>query len=95
MAAIMQITVPMQMADVIPRYPVMPACFNRIVANSRVAIAIPDTGLFDEPTTPTILADTVAKKNPKIMIRMDVTGLIGISGNALRPNATIRIPPIA
>ena len=43
----------------------MPKALRIIVAIRRVAIAIPDTGLLEEPTRPTIRADTVAKKKPK------------------------------
>ena len=35
-----------------------------------VAIAIPETGLLLEPTRPTIFDETVAKKNPKMTMRM-------------------------
>ena len=45
-------------------------------------MAIPDTGLFEDPIRPTIREDTDAKKNPKItMIRdpIGLTGKVGIS----------------
>ena len=45
-----------------------------------VAIAIPDTGLLDEPISPTIREDTDAKKNPKITMISDPTGLTGNVG---------------
>ena len=46
----------------------------------KVAIAIPDTGLFELPTNPTILEDTVAKKNPKTTIKIAPGKLTGITG---------------
>ena len=55
------------------------------VAMITVAIAIPDTGLLLLPTSPTILEDTVAKKNPNtttITAPMSVTGMAGISHTA-------------
>ena len=87
-----QITVPIAIADTIPGYPIIPLAFKRMVEISKVAIAIPDTGLLELPTIPTIREDTVAKKNPHTMMMiapMKFTGMIGISHIAI---ATTPIP---
>ena len=54
--------------------PVSPLVFNIIVENKSVAIAIPETGLLLLPTKPTILEETVAKKNPNKRIILAHTG---------------------
>ena len=64
-----------------------------IVAIRRVAIAIPDTGLLELPTRPTIREDTVAKKKPKITIISAPIGLTGIAGTS-QMIATIATIPI-
>lgn len=58
----------------------------------KVAIAIPDTGLFELPTNPTILEDTVAKKNPKTTIKIAPGKLTGITGISHITIAVIKIP---
>ena len=63
-----QITEPTAIAAVIPSMPVLPELLIANVAIRRVAIAIPETGLLELPTRPTIREDTVAKKNPKIKL---------------------------
>ena len=68
------------MAAAIPLGPVSPTSLRTKVAISRVAIAIPETGLFEDPTRPTILDDTVAKKNPNITMSIALTKSIGIAG---------------
>ena len=40
-----------------------PTIHTNPIVNSNVAIVIPDTGEFDEPTTPAIYPATAAKKN--------------------------------
>ena len=57
---------PIAIAPCIPWIPESPVAFRIIVAIKSVAIAIPETGLLELPTKPTILEETVAKKNPKI-----------------------------
>ena len=69
MAATIQITVPMAIAAFMPAAPSAPVAFRMIVENRSVAIAIPDTGLLEEPTIPTMRDETAAKKKPKIAIR--------------------------
>ena len=52
----------------------------------KVAIAIPDTGLLEEPISPTIRDETDAKKKPKITtIKAPIgfTGNVGISQIAI------------
>lgn len=70
----------MQIADAMPVYPSVPVAFKSAVAISSVAIAIPETGLLEEPTIPTIRLDTVAKKKPKITIISAPKKLIGMAG---------------
>ena len=79
-AAMIQITPPIAIAPTIPVVPVVPVTFRSSVAMISVAIAIPDTGLLDEPISPTIREDTDAKKNPKITMIRDPIGLTGNVG---------------
>jgi hypothetical protein len=88
-----QITVPMEIADTIPVAPVLPVAFKINVVTISVAIAIPDTGLLLLPTIPTILDDTVAKKKPKTTIINAPKRLTGISGNNQIKAAMINTPP--
>ena len=76
----MQIIEPMAMALHIPAAPVAPVILRMRVAIRRVAIAIPETGLLLLPTRPTILEETVAKKNPKTTIMNAPKREIGIAG---------------
>ena len=76
---------PTVMAEIIPVIPVIPAAFNIIVVNSNVAIVIPDMGFDELPTTPTILEDTVTKKNANIAIIDAPINPVGICGkNAIK-----------
>lgn len=45
-----------------------------------VAIAIPDTGLLELPTNPTIRDDTVAKKKPNMIMIIALRRFTGIAG---------------
>ena len=65
---------------VIPVVPSVPVAFRSSVAMISVAIAIPDTGLLEEPIRPTIREDTDAKKNPKITMISEPSGLTGNVG---------------
>ena len=57
-----------------------------------VAIAIPDTGLLEEPIRPTIREDTEAKKNPKITMIREPNGLTGNAGSSqIRTTIAARI----
>ena len=91
-AAMMQMTVPIAIAVVIPAMPVFPVDFNTMDASRSVAIAMPDTGLFEEPTSPTIRALTVAKKNPNKTIRHADSRVTGIDGSSQSTSMTARIP---
>ena len=55
-------------AESLPRKPSSTSEANRIVA-----IVMPDTGLFDEPTRPAMYADTEQNRNPAT-IMMTVIG---------------------
>ena len=91
-AATIQITVPTQIADTIPVYPVIPVPFNSAVAISRVAIAIPETGLLEDPTSPTIRLDTVAKKNPKMITSIAPNKRTGTDGRSQITTAISNTP---
>ena len=77
-----QMTEPIAIEATIPVIPMVPVAFKIIVVISSVAIAIPDTGLLELPTIPTILDDTVAKKNPKITIIIAPRRLTGTAGTS-------------
>ena len=87
-----QITEPTAIAAVIPSIPVLPELLIANVAIRRVAIAIPETGLLELPTRPTIREDTVAKKNPKTTMIHAPRRVTGIAGTIQMIN-TIAITP--
>ena len=87
-----QITEPTAIAAVIPSIPVLPELLIANVAIRRVAIAIPETGLLELPTRPTIREDTVAKKNPKTTMINAPRRVTGIAGTTQMIN-TIAITP--
>ena len=72
---------PIAIAPCIPWIPESPVAFRIIVAIKSVAIAIPETGLLELPTKPTILEETVAKKNPKITTITAPSNETGICGS--------------
>ena len=92
MAAMIQITEPTAIAAVIPSIPVLPELLIANVAIRRVAIAIPETGLLELPTRPTIREDTVAKKNPKITMINAPRRVTGIAGTIQMINTIARMP---
>lgn len=61
-----------------------------MVAISRVAMHIPDTGLLEEPIRPTMRAETVAKKKPNTRMIKAPTGLTGMLGNSQMNTAITR-----
>ena len=81
-AATIQIIEPIAIAACIPGAPTSPQILRIRVAIRRVAIAIPETGLLELPTKPTIREETVAKKNPKITTIIAPTKETGISGTS-------------
>ena len=87
-----QITEPTAMAAVIPSIPVLPELLIANVAIRRVAIAIPETGLLELPTRPTIREDTVAKKNPKTTMINAPRRVTGIAGTIQMINTIARMP---
>ena len=88
-----QMIEPIAIAPVMPAIPVLPVAFSTNVEISRVAIAIPETGLLELPIRPTILEDTVAKKKPKIAIRNAPRRLTGTDGTSQIRMITIRMIP--
>ena len=92
-AATIQIILPIQMEPIIPVVPVAPVAFKIKVEIIKVAIAIPETGLLEEPINPTIRAETVAKKNPNITTRTAPRKLTGkIGSNQMATAITAIIP---
>ena len=87
-----QITEPTAIAAVIPSIPVLPELLIANVAIRRVAIAIPETGLLELPTRPTIREDTVAKKNPKTTMINAPRRVTGIAGTIQMINTIATIP---
>ena len=87
-----QITEPTAIAAVIPSMPVLPELLIANVAIRRVAIAIPETGLLELPTRPTIREDTVAKKNPKITMINAPRRVTGIAGTIQMINTIAKTP---
>ena len=85
----MQMTDPIVIAAIIPPVPMFPVAFRMIVVIRSVAMVIPDTGLFELPTMPTMRADTVTKKNPKITMRIAPPRLTGTAGISHRRTAMI------
>ena len=76
---------PIVIEAIIPFAPVFPVALRSIVVSNKVAIAIPETGLFEDPTRPTIFEETVAKKNPNTTIKtsgLDVGLPEGQMGNS-------------
>ena len=86
-----QITEPIAIAAFIPSIPVCPLPLITIVEIRSVAIAIPETGLLELPTRPTIREDTVAKKKPNTTIIAAPSNVTGIAGTTqmIRIIATI------
>ena len=81
------------MEPIIPVVPVVPVAFKIKVEIIKVAIAIPETGLLEEPINPTIRAETVAKKNPNITTRIAPRKLTGkIGSNQMATAITAIIP---
>ena len=93
-AAMMQITDPILIAAAMPAMPVMPDAFKIMVEISSVAMAMPETGLFELPTRPTIREDTVAKKKPNIIIITAPNRFTGIKGHSHIKTAITPIPAI-
>ena len=55
-------------------------------------MAMPETGLLEEPMRPTIREDTVAKKKPKTMTIRAVNRFRGIAGTSHSTMATRSTP---
>ena len=87
-----QITDPIAIAPFIPSIPVSPVALMAKVARSSVAIAIPDTGLLEEPIIPTIREETVAKKKPNTTIISAPRKFTGIAGTNQIINTMATIP---
>ncbi len=64
-AAAMQTTPPMVMASAPKAGAVQPLTRKMAEVAMRVAMVMPETGEADEPTMPTMRAETVTKRNPK------------------------------
>src|SRR5258707_9682501 len=73
----MQTTPPMVIASAPNAGAVHPCTRNTAAVAIRVAMVMPDTGLADEPTRPTIRELTVTKRNPKTTTSRDAARLAG------------------
>ena len=82
MAATTQMMPPMAMAPTMPLVPAVPVTFRRTVVASRVAMAMPETGLLEDPMRPTIRDETAAKKKPKMTTSRAPRGLTGKVGRS-------------
>src|SRR6185437_4014213 len=69
--AAMQTTPPTVIASAPKAGAVQPLTRKTAAVAISVAIVMPDTGDADEPTMPTMRAETVTNKNPKTTIRID------------------------
>ena len=78
----MQMTEPMAIAPTMPSEPVEPLAFSAMVEMSSVAMAMPETGLFDDPIRPTMREETVAKKKPNTSTISAPRKLTGMAGNS-------------
>src|ERR1041385_5721892 len=76
--------------------PIYPSATNSRHVRIRVAIVMPEIGLDEVPISPVMRDDTVAKKNPKIRIRIAASGLpyVGSVGIAARNTASSSDPPM-
>ena len=81
-AAMMQMTEPIAIAPIMPPCPALPVDLRSIVQKSSVAIAMPETGLLLEPTSPTSLEETVAKKNPNTAMHTAPSSVTGMGGKS-------------
>lgn len=59
-----------------------PLAFSAMVEMSSVAMAMPETGLFDDPISPTMREETVAKKKPNTSTISAPRKLTGMAGNS-------------
>src|SRR5262245_36350516 len=75
--------------------PVHPSATNSRQVRISAAIVIPEMGFDDDPIRPVIREDTVAKKKPKIRMRMAATILpwVGNPGVTARKIASSTEPP--
>ena len=65
----MHTTLPIEIAATIPAAPATPHVLSAKAETTSVAMVIPEMGLFELPTSPTMRAETAAKKNPKSAMR--------------------------
>ena len=92
MAAMTQMMPPITMAAIMPLMPSLPVIFSSRVEISSVAMAMPETGLLEEPIRPTMREETVAKKKPKTMTIRAVNRFRGMAGTSHMTTATMRMP---
>ncbi len=90
--ATIQMTEPTDIAATIPEGPVEPVILKTSVVRSSVAIVMPDTGLFELPTRPTILDETAPKKNPNITTNSAPGSDMGTCGMRHIKRITATIP---
>src|SRR2546428_5170383 len=75
--------------------PVQPSATNKRQVRMSVAIVIPEIGFDEEPISPVMRDDTVAKKNPKISTSSAAMTLpwVGRPGTTIRNRPSSTLPP--
>src|SRR5688572_21957330 len=81
--AAMQTTAPMDSAAAVYTWPVQPSTMKIRQTPMRVAMAMPETGLLDDPSSPVMREETTEKKNPKTMMATAEMAPIQNPGTAL------------
>src|SRR5574338_205752 len=93
-AAAIQTTAPTHSATGEYQSPVQPSATKMVHVRMSVAIVMPETGLDDEPISPTIRDETVTKKKPNTITRTETRMLpcVGIRGATTRKIASSTVP---
>ena len=83
---------PTEIAATMPAVLFKPVILKTKVVNKSAAMVMPDMGLLELPTRPTILDETVPKKNPRIAMRIAPTRDTGTWGISHIKMTTMAIP---
>ena len=92
MAAMTQMTPPMEITPIMLSWVAPDTALSTSADTSRVAMAIPDTGLLEEPTNPTRREDTAANRKPNTAISRAPTKLTGTAGTSHMITTAMRTP---
>ena len=93
-AATMHTTLPMAIDATMPAAPTVPQVLSTSAATTSVAIVMPEIGLLELPTSPTMRAETAAKKNPNNAIKTAPRKPTGTAGTA-QMNTITQARPIS